>query len=247
MASDRVPTSSDSVILRGATFTGTLAASSVYLSGDLDITATFSDECTINVERFNYTGSLTASGTVVFDGAIDDLTLTTDGTLIISDDTTIKNLTLEDGATVSFSNAEITLTVSETADVGAATLTCDSQNAYFKVPNGTDLTQATFYNVSAAVSGTQVLSVSGTKIGKNYTIFIKTLGNSSAVSVEYKALDDSNWTIAQSAFVGSTYTTRLDGDYEFRVYDGETFHNAVIKVFGLYHEMAAKVEIGYLI
>ena len=81
MASDRVPTSSDSVILRGATFTGTLAASSVYLSGDLDITATFSDECTINVERFNYTGSLTASGTVVFDGAIDDLTLTTDGTL----------------------------------------------------------------------------------------------------------------------------------------------------------------------
>ena len=101
--------------------------------------------------------------------------------------------------------------------------------------------------MSAAASGTQVLSVSGTKIGKNYTIFIKTLGNSSAVSVEYKALDDSNWTIAQSAFVGSTYTTRLDGDYEFRVYDGETFHNAVIKVFGLYHEMAAKVEIGYLI
>ena len=39
----------------------------------------------------------------------------------------------------------------------------------------------------------------------------------------------------------------LDGDVSFRVYDGEKFTEATIKVYGFYNELAARVEIGYLI
>ena len=94
--------------------------------------------------------------------------------------------------------------------------------------------------------GANVISVTGAKFGENYSISINSEDNTYPVVVEYKGESDTEWTVADSSFVGTTFRIKLDGDYEFRIFDGGKYTTATVKSYESYPPMRERVEIGYL-
>ena len=204
------------------------------------------DSATVEAGMFEFTGTLRLTGDVAITGDASTLAVTIAGTLNVTQDTTVKELTLASDSSVVFSAPQLRLSVADAATLNNATLTCAEPNAFFSAPGETDLSGATFDNVF--IVGAGVTDVTGVKAGKNYTINIFSTDNTKPVIVEYKGAGDSEWTVADDSFVGSSFSIRVDSDGElsFRVYDGENYTAATIKSYGVYHEMAAKVDIGYL-
>ena len=205
------------------------------------------DEATVLAGTERFTGTLTTTGDVTIDGDASKLAIVVDGTLEVAGSLKLATLTLTSGSSVVFASADDVLVVSGSATVNDATFSCEEPTAYFTAPVGTDLTQATFTNVYVATKGAEVVSVTGSRFGKNYSINIVSEDNTLPVTVEYRLEGTNEWIVADPAFVGTTFQIRLDDEATFRVYNGETFTEATMKVYGLYNEMAAIVEIGYLI
>lgn len=205
------------------------------------------DEATVLAGTERFTGTLTTTGDVAITGDASKLAIIVDGTLEVAGSLKLATLTLTSGSSVVFASADDVLVVTGSATVNDATFSCEEPTAYFTAPVGTDLTQATFTNVYVATKGAEVVSVTGARFGKNYSINIISEDNTLPVTVEYRLEGTNDWIVADPAFVGTTFQIRLDDDATFRVYNGEKFTEATMKVYGLYNEMAAIVEIGYLI
>lgn len=205
------------------------------------------DEATVLAGTERFTGTLTTTGDVAIDGDASKLAIVVDGTLEVAGSLKLATLTLTSGSSVVFASADDVLVVTDSATVNDATFSCEEPTAYFTAPVGTDLTQATFTNVYVATKGAEVVSVTGSRFGKNYSINIISEDNTLPVTVEYRLEGTTEWIVADPAFVGTTFQIRLDDEATFRVYNGEKFTEATMKVYGLYNEMAAIVEIGYLI
>ena len=215
-------------------------------AGTNDIAVTV-DEATVLAGTERFTGTLTTTGDVTINGDASQLAIVVDGTLEVAGSLKLATLTLTSGSSVVFASADDVLVVTGSATVNDATFSCEEPTAYFTAPVGTDLTQATFTNVYVATKGAEVVSVTGSRFGKNYSINIISEDNTLPVTVEYRLEGTTEWIVADPAFVGTTFQIRLDDDATFRVYNGEKFTEATMKVYGLYNEMAAIVEIGYLI
>lgn len=215
-------------------------------AGTNDIAVTV-DEATVLAGTERFTGTLTTTGDVAITGDASKLAIVIDGTLEVAGSLKLATLTLASGSSVVFASADDVLVVTGSATVNDATFSCEEPTAYFTAPVGTNLTQATFTNVYVATKGAEVVSVTGSRFGKNYSINIISEDNTLPVTVEYRLEGTTEWIVADPAFVGTTFQIRLDDDATFRVYNGETFTEATMKVYGLYNEMAAIVEIGYLI
>lgn len=215
-------------------------------AGTNDIAVTV-DEATVLAGTERFTGTLTTTGDVAINGDASKLAIVVDGTLEVAGSLKLATLTLTSGSNVVFASADDVLVVTGSATVNDATFSCEEPTAYFTAPSGTDLTQATFTNVYVATKGAEVVSVTGSRFGKNYSINIISEDNTLPVTVEYRLEGTTEWIVADPAFVGTTFQIRLDDDATFRVYNGEKFTEATMKVYGLYNEMAAIVEIGYLI
>ena len=205
------------------------------------------DEATVLAGTERFTGTLTTTGDVTITGDASKLAIVVDGTLEVAGSLKLATLTLTSGSSVVFASADDVLVVTDSATVNDATFSCEEPTAYFTAPVGTDLTQATFTNVYVATKGAEVESVTGSRFGKNYSINIISEDNTLPVTVEYRLEGTTEWIVADPAFVGTTFQIRLDDEATFRVYNGEKFTEATMKVYGLYNEMAAIVEIGYLI
>lgn len=205
------------------------------------------DEATVLAGTERFTGTLTTTGDVAITGDASKLAIVVDGTLEVAGSLKLATLTLTSGSSVVFASADDVLVVTDSATVNDATFSCEEPTAYFTAPVGTDLTQATFTNVYVATKGAEVESVTGSRFGKNYSINIISEDNTLPVTVEYRLEGTTEWIVADPAFVGTTFQIRLEDDATFRVYNGEKFTEATMKVYGLYNEMAAIVEIGYLI
>lgn len=205
------------------------------------------DEATVLAGTERFTGTLTTTGDVTIAGDASKLAIVVDGTLEVAGSLKLATLTLTSGSSVVFASADDVLVVTDSATVNDATFSCEEPTAYFTAPVGTDLTQATFTNVYVATKGAEVESVTGSRFGKNYSINIISEDNTLPVTVEYRLEGTTEWIVADPAFVGTTFQIRLDDEATFRVYNGEKFTEATMKVYGLYNEMAAIVEIGYLI
>lgn len=167
--------------------------------------------------------------------------------VVLTGGNVVANLVLGANSVVSLSGPDAFLGVSGTFDFDSSASISHASQGFFAVSPGTTTTGVVFSNVVLCGYGAGTRSVVASKVGRNYAVNIVSDDSTIPVLIEYKESEDATWTIAQSAFVGSTYAATLDGDVSFRVYDGEKFTEAEIKVYGFYNELAARVEIGYLI
>ena len=156
---------------------------------------------------------------------------------LIARDDVLATVTIADGAALTITDAATIPTGSTFTSPGIGMIGKGS---------GVDLSSATLTNILVCEIGAGVVSVSGTKIGDCYTINIVSTDNTKSVLIEYKKEGDSSWTIAENVFIGASYSASIDGDCSFRVFDGATFQSVAIKVYGVYHEMAANVTVGYV-
>ena len=222
----------------------TFSGATVVLSGPTAVSATV-DVATFDVESF--AGTLNLTGDVAITGDASTLDVTVSGTLRVAGNQKISTLILAEDSNVVFSAADDILAVTTLATLNNAVVACPDPVAFFSAPEGTDGTAATFNNVVFSVgAGAGVTDVTGVKAGKNYTINITATDNTKPVVVEYKGAEDSEWTVVEESFVGSTYTMKSDDVLTFRVYDGENFTTATIKNYGVYNAAREVVVVGYL-
>ena len=214
-ASERIPNAADvALIPRGDAFTGVFEGPTIILSGSDDFSGTLTDGH-VDVGTFDFTGALNLAGSVYIDGDVAEIEVSIDGTLHVSQDTTVKELTLASGSSVVFDVDGVFLSATDAATVGTTTFSATTR-AYFAAPVATDATAATFNNVVACDYGADVtaFSASGGVLSWNAT--------DPTIGVLLEQQDGEDWTtLAERA---TSYTTRFPmKSAPVRLFDGEKF------------------------
>lgn len=143
------------------------------------------------------------------------------GTATISADTTVDYAEIGSGATVNFTNAN--LTVTKNADIDTSTF-ASSSTAYLAVPSGTYFNLSTFTNVVHCTYGGGVTAVTGSVDLRTCTFSVTKTGTETVDCIEYKTEEDTSWSkIANLTDSSSTFSTVTDKGFYLRAYDGVNF------------------------
>ena len=143
------------------------------------------------------------------------------GTATISSDTTVDYAEIGSGATVNFTNAN--LTVIKNADIDTSTF-ASSSTAYLAVPSGTYFNLSTFTNVVHCTYGGGVTAVSGSVDLRTCTFSVAKTGTETVDCIEYKTEEDTSWSkIVNLTDSSTTFSTVTDKGFYLRAYDGVNF------------------------
>lgn len=149
------------------------------------------------------------------------LVVPANGTVTISSDTTVDYAEIGSGATVNFTNAN--LTVTKNADIDTSTF-ASSSTAYLAVPSGTYFNLSTFTNVVHCTYGGGVTAVSGSVDLRTCTFSVTKTGTETVDCIEYKTEEDTSWNkIVNLADSSTTFSTVTDKGFYLRAYDGVNF------------------------
>lgn len=143
------------------------------------------------------------------------------GTATISSDTTVDYAEIGSGATVSFTNAN--LTVTKSADIDTSTF-ASSSTAYLAVPSGTYFNLSMFTNVVHCTYGGEVIAITGSVDLRTCTFSVTKTGTETVDCIEYKTEEDTSWSkIVNLTDSLTTFSTVTDKGFYLRAYDGVNF------------------------
>ena len=143
------------------------------------------------------------------------------GTATVSADTTVDYAEIGSGATVNFTNAN--LTVTKNADIDTSTF-ASSSTAYLAVPSGTYFNLSTFTNVVHCTYGGEVTAVAGSVDLRTCTFSVTKTGTETVDCIEYKTEEDTSWSkIVNLTDSSTTFSTVTDKGFYLRAYDGVNF------------------------
>lgn len=143
------------------------------------------------------------------------------GTATISADTTVDYAEIGSGATVNFTNAN--LTVTKNADIDTSTF-ASSSTAYLAVPSGTYFNLSSFTNVVHCTYGGGVTAVSGSVDLRTCTFSVTKTGTEAVDCIEYRTEEDTSWSkIVNLTDSSTTFSTVTDKGFYLRAYDGVNF------------------------
>ena len=143
------------------------------------------------------------------------------GTATISSDTTVDYAEIGSGATVNFTNAN--LTVTKNADIDTSTF-ASSSTAYLAVPFGTYFNLSTFTNVVHCTYGGGVTAIAGSVDLRTCTFSVTKTGTETVDCIEYKTEEDTLWSkIVNLTDSSTTFSTVTDKGFYLRAYDGVNF------------------------
>lgn len=143
------------------------------------------------------------------------------GTATVSSDTTVDYAEIGSGATVNFTNAN--LTVTKNADIYTSTF-ASSSTAYLAVPSGTYFNLSTFTNVVHCTYGGGVTAIAGSVDLRTCTFSVTKTGTETVDCIEYKTEADASWSkIVNLTDSSSTFSTVTDKGFYLRAYDGVNF------------------------
>ena len=149
------------------------------------------------------------------------LVVPANGTATISSDTTVDYAEIGSGATVNFTNAN--LTVTKNADIDTSTF-ASSSTAYLAVPSGTYFNLSTFTNVVHCTYGGGVTAVSGSVDLRTCTFSVTKTGTETVDCIEYRTEEDTSWSkIVNLTDSSTTFSTVTDKGFYLRAYDGVNF------------------------
>lgn len=169
---------------------------------------------------------ISSTNTLITDIICDKLVFGTNSVATISGNLTADVLTINNGASITFSGVDSILTATTTASVGSATFTAAADSTgYAAFPSGTDVSQATFTGVKNCTYGAGLEMFTIDFEGATWTADDLTV----PILIEEKSGE--TWTTLDAAATGGTYAATFAYGDSVRGFDGVQFLEASLDAY----------------